>query len=102
AALPLYAKVDPVRAGGEVLAPLIDDKNLDANTKIAAALAWGEVAKAGGKDNVGAANAAGMAGSKYMETLRKMAKQDNYVARLGAARGLQHAAEVNANLTSLA
>ena len=56
AALPLYAKVDPTRAGGEVLAPhRSTTKAIDKPTKIAAALAWGEVARTGGKDNSGAA-----------------------------------------------
>jgi HEAT repeat protein len=116
AALPLYAKVDPTRAGGEVLAPLLDTKGLDKATKIAAALAWGEVARSGGKDNVGAAQnaldrlikdenddvraaaaqAIGNIGVKSLEQLRKMAKQESYVVRFGAARGLVAAAEVNA------
>src|SRR6185503_21044056 len=43
AALPLYAKVDPERAGGD-LAAMLDDKKLDKPLKVAAALAWGEVA----------------------------------------------------------
>ena len=117
AALPLYAKVDPTRAGGEVLAAMLDDRNLDKQTKIAAALAWGEVARSGGKDNSGAAQnaldrlikeedsdvraaaaqAAGNVGSKYMEQLRKMAKQENYVVRIGAARGLMNSALVGAS-----
>lgn len=115
AALPLYAKVDPTRAGGEVLAGMLDDKNLDKPTKIAAALAWGEVARVGGKDNSGAAQnaldrmlkdedqdvraaaaqAAGNIGAKYMEQLRKMAKAENYVVRIGAAKGLALASFVN-------
>jgi HEAT repeat protein len=115
AALPLYAKVDPTRAGGEVLAGMLDDKNIDKPTKIAAALAWGEVARSGGKDNSGAAQnaldrmlkdedqdvraaaaqAAGNIGAKYMEQLRKMAKSENYVVRIGAARGLMNASFVN-------
>ena len=117
AALPLYAKVDPTRAGGEVLAALLDDRNVDKQTKIAAALAWGEVARAGGKDNSGAAQnaldrmlkeedsdvraaaaqAAGNIGAKYMEQLRKMAKQENYVVRIGAAKGLANTALVGAS-----
>ncbi len=114
AALPLYAKVDPTRAGGEVLAGMLDDRSLDKQSKIAAALAWGEVARSGGKDNNGAAQnaldrmlkeedsdvrsaaaqAAGNIGAKYMEQLRKMAKQENYIVRIGAARGLANAALV--------
>ncbi|HEX3761579.1 MAG TPA: hypothetical protein VHW23_22935, partial [Kofleriaceae bacterium] len=43
AALPLYARVDPVRAGGD-LASLLDDKKVDKPLRIASALAWGEVA----------------------------------------------------------
>ncbi len=115
AALPLYAKVDPTRAGGEVLAGMLDDKAIDKPTKIAAALAWGEVARTGGKDNSGAAQnaldrmlkdedqdvraaaaeAAGNIGAKYMEQLRKMAKLENYVVRVGAAKGLANATLIN-------
>ncbi len=117
AAIPLYAKLDPVRAGGEVLAPLLEDKSADKATRVAAALAWGEVAKAGGKDNLGAAQnaldrmlksedsavreaaaeAAGMAGRRYQEQLRKMIKTDSYAIRYGAARGLANSAAVGAS-----
>ncbi|MBA2544530.1 MAG: HEAT repeat domain-containing protein, partial [Deltaproteobacteria bacterium] len=44
-----------------------------------------------------AAEAAGNIGAKYMEQLRKMAKQENYVVRIGAAKGLANSAMVGAS-----
>ena len=103
AALPLYAKVDPERAGGD-LAPMLDDKKLDKPMKVAAALAWGEVATANHgaaekaldgmiKDDDGdiraaAAEASGKLGRTYQDRLVKMAKAENYNVRIGAAEGL--------------
>lgn len=103
AALPLYAKLDPERAGGE-LATMLDDKKLDKPLRIAAALAWGEVATANrgaAEKAIGdllqendpeiraaAATAAGKLGRAYQDRLVKMAKNESYTVRLGAAEGL--------------
>ena len=103
AALPLYAKVDPTRAGGD-LTPMLEDKKLDKGLRVAAALAWGEVASANkdaasaaldkllndGDNDVraAAAAAAGKLGRAYQDKLVKMAKNENYVVRIGAAQGL--------------
>ncbi|HLL24526.1 MAG TPA: hypothetical protein VK427_20485, partial [Kofleriaceae bacterium] len=113
AALPLYAKADPVRAGGD-LATMLEDTKLDKPLRVAAALAWGEVARtnpgAAGlaldkmlkEDDqdirAAAAEAAGHAGRAYQERLFKMAKIENYTVRIGAARGLAASAEVGANV----
>ncbi|HEV7559053.1 MAG TPA: HEAT repeat domain-containing protein, partial [Kofleriaceae bacterium] len=113
AALPLYAKVDPVRAGGNELTTMLDDKKLDKNMKAAAALAWGEVAatnrEAAGRaldqllkedDNevrAAAAKAAGKLGRSYQEKLIKMVKGESYPVQIGAAEGLAASAEVGAN-----
>ncbi len=112
AALPLYAKVDPERAGGE-LTQMLDDKKLDKRLRAAAALAWGEVAAvnkdaANGalekllKDDdnevrAAAARAAGKLGRVNQEKLVKMAKSESYVVRIGAAEGLAISAMVGAN-----
>lgn len=114
AALPLYAKLDPVRAGGNELAAMLDDPKLDKPLRVAAALAWGEVAR---KDTLAAANAldrllkdndsdvraaaaraAGKAGRAYQDKLVKMAKQEVYTVRIGAAHGLAASAAVGASL----
>lgn len=108
AALPLYAKADPVRAGGD-LATMLDDKKLDKPLRVAAALAWGEVVASNKeaaqsaldrmlKDDDGdvraaAATAAGKAGRAYQDKLYKMAKLENYAVRIGAAQGLAASAE---------
>jgi HEAT repeat protein len=112
AALPLYAKLDPVRAGGD-LATMLEDKKLDKSLRAAAALAWGEVARTnlGAAQNAldrmlrdddqevraAAAEAAGKAGRAYQEQLTKMAKNESYVVRFGAARGLAASAEAGAS-----
>jgi HEAT repeat protein len=107
AALPLYARVDPVRAGGDLVA-MLEDKKLDEPLRVAAALAWGEVAPSNRdaaqnaldrmlKDDdadvrAAAATAAGRAGRVYQDRLHKMAKAETYVVRIGAAQGLAVAA----------
>jgi HEAT repeat protein len=112
AALPLYAKVDPVRAGGD-LANLLDEKKLDKPLRVAAALAWGEVSATNKeatqnaldrmlKDDdtdvrAAAATAAGKAGRAYQDKLYKMAKAENYAVRIGAAQGLAVSAETGGN-----
>jgi HEAT repeat protein len=107
AALPLYAKVDPARASAD-LTTMLDDKKLDKPLKVAAALAWGEVAGSN-KDGASAAldkmlkdedsdvraaaaQAAGKLGRVYQEKLIKMAKAESYVVRIGAAEGLANTA----------
>ena len=107
AALPLYAELDPTRAGGD-LTTMLDDKKLDKPLKVAAALAWGEVAAAnkdaatGALDKMlkdddsdvraAAAEAAGKLGRVYQDKLIKMAKAENYNVRIGAAKGLENSA----------
>ncbi|HEY0994275.1 MAG TPA: hypothetical protein VGD80_44775, partial [Kofleriaceae bacterium] len=113
AALPLYAKVDPVRAGGD-LYNMLDDKKLDRPLRIAAALSWGEVAQTNRdaaqnaldrmlKDDdtdvrAAAATAAGKAGRIYQDRLVKMAKAENYTVRIGAAQGLAASVESGGNV----
>jgi hypothetical protein len=103
AALPLYAKVDPERAGGD-LASMLDDKKLEKPLRVAAALAWGEIQgishgaaekalDAMIKDEdpeirAAAATASGKLGRTYQDRLVKMAKGENYNVRIGAAEGL--------------
>ncbi|MBA3454088.1 MAG: ATP-binding protein, partial [Deltaproteobacteria bacterium] len=93
AALPLYAKADPVNAGGE-LTTMREDKKLPTAMRVAAALGWGEVVSANKaaaelaldgylKDEeqevrAAAATAAGKAGRTYQERLLKMVKNENY------------------------
>jgi HEAT repeat protein len=112
AALPLYAKVDPVRAGGD-LASMLEDKKLERPLRVAAALAWGEVARTnlGAAQNAldrmlkdedsevraAAAIGAGKAGRTYQERLIKMVKGENYGVRIGAAQGLAASVEAGAN-----
>ncbi len=112
AALPLYAKVDPVRAGGE-LADLLDDKKQEKPVRIAEALAWGEVA-ASNKDaasnaldrmlkeedteiRAAAAAGSGKVGRVYQDRLVKMAKAESYPVRIGAAQGLAASVESGGN-----
>lgn len=112
AALPLYAKIDPERAGGD-LTTMLDDRKLEKRLRVAAALAWGEVAAvnkdaASGalekllKDDVtdvraAAATAAGKLGRTYQEKLIKMAKAESYPVRIGAAEGLALSAVAGAS-----
>lgn len=113
AALPLYAKIDPETAGGE-LVTMLDDKKLDRALRIAMALAWGEVAginrgaAEGALDRLlkdedeavraAAATAAGRAGPRYTERLVKLAKAEIYSVRIGAAQGLAASAEAGGNI----
>ena len=112
AALPLYAKLDPVRAGGD-LASMLEDKKLDKPMRVAAALAWGEVvatnrdAASGALDKFlkeedpdvrgAAATAAGKVGRAYQDRLIKMTKSEVYVVRRGAAEGLAASAYSGGN-----
>ena len=113
AALPLYAKVDPERAGGE-LGEMLDDKKLDKSLRAAAALAWGEVAAVnkGAAENAidrllkdedndvraAAATGAGKLGRQYQDKLYKMAKAESYTVRIGAAEGLAQSALSGGNV----
>jgi len=101
--LPLYARVDPELAAGD-LANMLGDKKLDKALRVAAARSWGDV----GAVNHGAAShaldgmlkdedpdiraaaaiSAGKLGREYQDRLVKIAKGDSYNARLGAAEGL--------------
>ena len=112
AALPLYAKADPVRAGGE-LSNMLEDKKLDKQMKVAAALGWGEVAQTNkaaaslaldrmladddSEVRAAAAAASGKAGRAYQEKLVKMAKNESYAVRIGAAEGLAASAVAGGN-----
>ena len=113
AALPLYAKLDPVRAGGD-LASMLEDKKLDKPMRVAAALAWGEVVATNRdaasnaldrflkeEDNdvrAAAATAAGKVGRAYQDRLIKMAKAEVYTVRRGAAEGLAASAYSGGNV----
>jgi HEAT repeat protein len=113
AALPLYAKLDPERAGGE-LSTMLEDKKLDKSLKVAAALAWGEVGTANHlaaenaidrllKDEdadvrAAAATGAGKLGRSYQDKLYKMAKAESYATRIGAAEGLAASALSGGNV----
>jgi hypothetical protein len=115
AALPLYARLDPVAATNE-LGALLDDKKTEKPLRIASALAWGEVG-ATSKDNAAAAanvldkllkdddgdiraaaaTAAGKLGRTDQDLLIKMAKNDSYNVRIASAEGLANTAETGAN-----
>jgi HEAT repeat protein len=113
AALPLYARVDPVRAGGD-LYNMLEDKKLEKPLRVAAALAWGEVISTSKeaaqnaldrmlKDEdpdvrAAAATAAGKGGRTYQDRLHKMAKAESYAVRIGAAHGLAASAESGGNV----
>ncbi|MFT3696343.1 MAG: hypothetical protein QM831_24600 [Kofleriaceae bacterium] len=103
AVLPLYAKVDPEQAGGQ-LASMLEDKKLEKQLRVAAALAWGEAASANkdaaahaldgmlkeedGDIRAAAAKASGKLGRVYQDRLVKMAKGESFNVRIGAAEGL--------------
>ncbi|MGE0547910.1 MAG: HEAT repeat domain-containing protein [Kofleriaceae bacterium] len=114
AALPLYAKVDPIRAGGE-LSTMLEDTKLDKPLRVAAALAWGEVASTnkGAAENAlnrmlndsdtavraAAAEAAGKLGRSYQDKLVKAAKAESWLVRIGAARGLAASADTGGSVS---
>jgi hypothetical protein len=107
AALPLFAKSDPELAANK-LTEMLEDKKLDKPRRVAAALAWGEVAAANhaAAENAldrmlkeddpdvraAAATAAGKLGRTYQDKLVKIAKADSYNVRIGAAEGLASSA----------
>jgi HEAT repeat protein len=113
AALPLYARIDPERAGADLIT-LLDQKDASA-LRIASALAWGElvVSKRGAaegalekllKDNnagvrAAAATAYGKLGRPAQDKLIKMVKNERYDVSIGAAVGLAASAEVGASVS---
>ena len=113
AALPLYARVDPERAGGD-LASMLDDKKLDKPMRVAAALAWGEVVATnrdaasqaldrllkddGPEVRAAAAAAAGKLGRADQDRLIKMVKSESYPVQIGAAEGLAASAVTGGNV----
>jgi len=115
AALPLYARVAPEEAAGD-LAMMLDNQGLAAELKVAMALAWGEVAKSKNKAAQGAleqlvkdssprvrgaaAEAYGNVGRPAQDVLFKMVKNERYDVSLGAARGLWHSADAGASVSN--
>lgn len=113
-ALPLYARVDPGRAGGDLSALLTDKKASKAMRK-ATALGWGEMAKTNGKAadealvrmikdddpdvRAAAATAYGKLGRPAQNTLQKMVKTERTDVAIGAAVGLAASAEVGASVS---
>jgi HEAT repeat protein len=87
---------------------MLEDKKLEKNLRVAAALAWGEVAAVNrgatenaldrllkdedGEVRAAAATAAGKLGRTYQDKLVKMAKSESYNVRIGAAEGLAQSA----------
>lgn len=114
AALPLYARVDPERAGGD-LVPLLADERNAGPLRVASALAWGELISTKRvaaeaalekliKDNnaavrAAAATAYGKLGRAAQEKLTKMVKNESYLVALGAAEGLAQSAYVGASVS---
>ena len=113
AALPLYARIDPERAVGD-LVRLLDLKDASA-LRIASALAWGELVSTKReaaesalekllKDNnagvrAAAATAYGKLGRPAQDKLIKMVKNERYDVSIGAAQGLAVTAEVGASVS---
>ena len=103
AALPLYAKVDPERAGGD-LSTMLEDKKLDkplpdrrgarrgarSPRRITARRSTRSIAMKDEDPDIraAAATASGKLGRTYQDRLIKMAKSENYNVRIGAAEGL--------------
>jgi HEAT repeat protein len=114
AALPLYARVDPVRAGGD-LAALLEDKKAGKVMRKATALGWGELARTNDKAaaealgrlikdgdpdvRAAAAVAYGKLGRVAQDQLQKMVKNERYDVAIGAAEGLAVSAEVGASIS---
>jgi hypothetical protein len=108
AALPLYARVSPQDAAGD-LALMLDNPALPVDLKVAMVLAWGEVAATRNKAAQGAletlvddpnprvrgaaARAYGYVGRPAQDKLIKMVKGERYDVSLGAAWGLANSAE---------
>ncbi|MCE9580758.1 MAG: hypothetical protein K8W52_47030 [Deltaproteobacteria bacterium] len=113
AALPLYARVDPTRAGGD-LATLLDDRKASRAMRSAMATAWGELTRTKAaaasvalekliKDaqpevRAAAAAAYGRLGRVAQDPLIKMVKNERSDVAVGAAQGLAASAEVGASV----
>lgn len=112
AALPLYARIAPDKAGGE-LAVLQNRKDeLDESLLVALALGWGEVARVTKDDDAAhasldqlledrrsgvraaAARAYGYLGKGVQSDLVKMVKKERYDVAIGAAHGLVNSVDV--------
>ncbi len=111
AALPLYARVDPTGAAGDLV--MLGNRKLSTELRRAVALAWGEVAR---KDRrpaeaalepmladpnpvvrSAAARAIGNAGRSGQAKLVSMVQKERYDVAIGAAYGLANSAEVGAS-----
>jgi hypothetical protein len=116
AALPLYARVAPQEAAGD-LALMLENQALSSAMKVAMALAWGEVAArnkgkaaqaaleklitdASPKVRAAAAEAYGSVGRIAQSTLAKMVKGERYEVALGAAQGLARSAEAGGSTSA--
>ena len=116
AALPLYARVAPQEAAGD-LALMLENQALSSGMKVAMALAWGEVA-ARGKNRAAqgaletlikdpsprvrsaAAEAYGSVGRAAQPTLARMIKGERNEVALGAAVGLARSVESGGSTSS--
>jgi HEAT repeat protein len=115
AALPVYARVAPEQAAGD-LALMLENQSLAVDLRVAMALAWGEVARSKNKAAQGAleqlikdsnprvraaaAEAYGNVGRMAQDALFKMVKNERYDVSLGAARGLWHSADAGASVSN--
>jgi hypothetical protein len=116
AALPLYARVAPQEASGD-LALMLKNEALSPGMKVAMALAWGEVAARGKnkaaqgaletlikdpslKVRAAAAEAYGSVGRIAQSTLAKMIKGERSEVALGAATGLARSVEAGGSTSS--
>jgi HEAT repeat protein len=112
AALPLYARIAPDKAGGELAVLQNRKDDLSEALRVALALAWGEVARINKDDDAAhasldqlledkrpdvraaAARAYGYLGRGVQNDLVKMVKNERYDVALGAAHGLVNSVEV--------
>ncbi|HUS67364.1 MAG TPA: HEAT repeat domain-containing protein, partial [Kofleriaceae bacterium] len=117
AALPLYARVSPQDAAGD-LALMLENTALPVDLKVAMALAWGEVAATKNKAAQGAletlvedpnprvraaaARAYGYVGRAAQDKLFKMVKGERYDVAMGAAWGLANSADAGASAQNAA
>ena len=107
AGLPLYARVSPETAAGD-LALLLENTSLSDELRAAMALAWGELARGGNRTAAGAletlvkdrrpavraaaARAYGYVGRSAQDELIKIVKKERYDVAVGAAYGLANSA----------
>ena len=116
AGLPLYARVAPQEAAGD-LALMLENQALSPAMKVSMALAWGEVAARGKnkaaqgaleklledpsqKVRAASAEAYGSVGRIAQSTLVKMVKGERYEVALAAAHGLARSAEAGGSISS--